>query len=332
MADGILQQRPDFDQAVPTDPVFEQYPSASWSVATVRALVFPVTEISEEGGNRIVLRERPYRDGAKVDDIGSKAKSWTLKAYFENSIEEGFQQNGKPLYPEVLNDLIRSFDQHETGDLVIPTVGKVRARAMSYVRVERNDERDCAAVEFKFVQDNEDNIDATSFTLPTVKSSLNALMASTTFSAHSDAVFSTSLADLNEFAANLVAIANFPSDYLNDIDSQAAIVVGAINRVASAFTSKSNNPKEKARAMLSDPDASWTGRRLVALQDTAARAVAEIRANQPEIIRILIDRPTNIFDVAVEFNQDIGQLIGLNSAFDPLNLPKGAVIRILDAS
>ena len=170
MADGILQQRPDFDQAVPRDPVFEQYPSASWSVGTQVALVFPVTEITEEGGNRIVLRERPYRDGAKVDDIGSKAKSWSLKAIFENTINEGLIQNGQPLYPGVLNELIRSFDQHETGDLIVPTVGKVRARAQSYVRTERNDERDYATVEFKFVQDNEDAIDATSFTLPTVKS------------------------------------------------------------------------------------------------------------------------------------------------------------------
>ncbi len=332
MPDGIAQTRPGFDQvATASDPVFEQYPSASWQVGSARALVFPVTEISEEGGNRIVLRERPYRDGAKVDDIGSKAKSWSLKAYFENSIDEGQQQNGQALYPGVLNALIRSFDQHETGDLIVPTIGKVRARAMSYVRSERSDERDCASVEFKFVQDNEDNIDATSFTLPTVKSSLNALMASTTFSAHSDAVFSTSLADLNEFAAGLVAIANFPSDYLNDVDSQVAIVVGATNRVASAFTSKSNNPKEKARSMLSDPDASRTGRRLVALQDTAARAVAELRANQPEIIRVLIDHPTNIFSIATEFDQDVAKLIGLNSAYDPLNIPNGAVIRILSS-
>lgn len=330
MADGILQQRPDFDQAVPSDPVFEQYPSASWAVASVRSIVFPVVEITEEGGNRIVLRERPYRDGAKVDDIGSKAKSWTVKAYFENTITEGFQQNGKPLYPEVLNDLIRSFDQHETGDLVIPTVGQVRARAVSYVRIERNDERDCAAVEFKFVQDNEDNIDATSFTLPTVKSSLNALTASTTFSAHSDAVFSTSLADLNEFAAGLVAIANFPSDFLNDIDSKVGIMVGAVNRVTNAFTSKSNNPKEKARAMLSDPDASMTGRKLVALQDTSARAAADFRANQPAIIRVVIERDMTIFDAAVEFKQDAQQMIGLNSKFDPFAIPRGATLRILD--
>ncbi len=336
MADGALvgaglTHDANFDRAEASDPVFEQYPSASWAVGTSALIVFPVTEINEEGGNRIVLRERPYRDGAKVDDIGSKAKSWTLRAHFDNTIDEGLQQNGQPLYPAVLNDLIRSFDQHETGDLVVPTIGKVRARAMSYARSERNDERDSASVEFKFVQDNEDNIDATSFTLPTVKSSLNRLMASTTFSAHSDAVFSTNLADLNEYADNLVAIANFPTDYMNDIDSQVAIVVGATNRVVNAFTSKSNNPKTKARAMLSDPDASWTGRRLVALQDTVARAAAEIQSNQPEIIRILIDRPMNIFDVAVEFNQDVEKLIGLNSAFDPLNLPKGAVIRIFDS-
>jgi prophage DNA circulation protein len=331
MADGLIgSKQPNFDAAPPTPPsVFESYPSASWSVPGNATLVFPVQEISEEGGNRIVNRERPYRDGAKIDDVGSKPKMWTFRAYFENSIEEGASKK-LPLYPDVLNALIRSFDTHQTGDLVVPTVGKVRARAMSYRRDEKNDERDAAVVEFKFIQDNEDKVDATAFTLPTVKASLRTLQDSTTFSAQSDATFSSSLADLNEFSDNLVAIANFPGNTMNDIDSQAGIVVGAVNRVATAFTSKSNNPKTKARAMLSDPDASITQRRLVALADTASRARSDLRNNDPPIVTVVLDTTMNIFEVATQFKQDPTKLINLNSGLDLFRILAKTSVRIYD--
>ncbi len=329
MPDGILQQRPDFDQAKPSDPVFEQYPSCSWTVGG-KTIVFPALMITEEGGNRIVNRERPYRDGAKIDDVGSKPKSWTIETLFNNTIEEGSTQNGKALYPAVLNDLVRSFDQHDTGDLVVATVGKVRARAMSYSRVERQDERDSATLELKFIQDNEDKIDATSFTLPTVRGSLQQLTEAAVFSAQSDASFSSSLADLNEFADGLVAIANFPGNTLQDVDSQAGIVVGATNRVLDAFTSKSNNPRIKARNMLSDADASITQRRLTALADTSARARADLRGNQPPIIRVVLDVPMTIFDAAIQFGQDATKLMAINSSLDMLHIPAGAVVRIYD--
>jgi hypothetical protein len=212
----------------------------------------------------------------------------------------------------------------------VPTVGTVRARAISYTRKEVNDDRDAAVLELKFIQDNEDKVDATAFTIPTVKASLRSLKEATTFSAQSDATFSTSLADLNEFADNLEAIANFPNNTLNDIDSQSGIVVGATNRVVSAFTSKSNNPKVKARSMLNDPDSSITQRRLLALQDTAARARADLRGNSPAIIRIVLDTPMSIFEVATQFAQDPVKLIELNSALDLFRIPAKGIVRIFD--
>lgn len=312
------------------DEVFTQYPSASWTVAGT-TYVFPVEGVSETGGNRLVNRERPYRDGAKVDDVGASPVCWSLSCKFSNTVQEG-NSDGAPLYPTVLNNILRSFAKHETGDLVVPTIGKVRARAKSYSRDEKNEERDCAVVKLEFVQDNEDRVDASSFTLPTVRASAKTLAAAATFSAESDGSFDATLADLNTFADQLEAIATYPSDTLQDIDSQAGIVVGAVSRVLNAFTSKSNNPKTKARAMMSDPDSSITQRRLVALQDTAGRARAELRASEPPFVRAIFEVPLTIFDVAAMIGQDAGKLIALNPALDPLNIPANTVVRVYDAS
>ncbi len=309
--------------------VFPQYPPASWKVGSKPELVFPVESIDEDGGNRIVARERPYRDGAKLDDVGSGPKCWSFACTFNNTMKEG-NSEAKPLYPDVLNELIRSFDEHETGDLVVPTVGKIRARAKTYKRSESFETRDTAKVTFTFEQDNEDKVDATAFTLPTVRATVVLQAESTTFSAESDAAFDLTLADLNEFAAGLEAIATFPSDVLGDIDTQAGIVVAATNRVLNAFTSKSNNPKEKARSMLSDPDGSVTQRKLVQLQDTAWRARAELRNNMPPVVRQIFDVPFTIFDVASRLGQDAAKLIEINPSLDPLYIPAGTVVRVFD--
>src|SRR5262245_15019791 len=105
---------------------FEDYEVCSWKVGQRSGtLKFPVSSIQESGGNRIVERNRPYRNGAKLDDVGSNATKWTIEAVFENSImegEKGLDQNVL-LYPNVLNAVLDSFRIHGTGDLVIPTRG-----------------------------------------------------------------------------------------------------------------------------------------------------------------------------------------------------------------
>jgi hypothetical protein len=100
----------------PLDDVFEGYPVGSWTAENAATIAFPVEDIGESGGNRIIERERPYRDGAKLDDTGRKATQFTMVCKFENTITEpGLEINGlKNLYPDVLNDLIASFGIHKT--------------------------------------------------------------------------------------------------------------------------------------------------------------------------------------------------------------------------
>ncbi|HZL96151.1 MAG TPA: DNA circularization N-terminal domain-containing protein, partial [Vicinamibacterales bacterium] len=106
------------------DEIFPRYPPASWQVPGRALITFLVEDIQEDGGNRLVAHERPYRDGAKHDDTGSRAKRWAITSpSYNDHTEEGVEQNQ---YPAVLNALIDSFDVHETGTLTLPTRGAVR--------------------------------------------------------------------------------------------------------------------------------------------------------------------------------------------------------------
>jgi len=306
--------------------VFEQYPIASWKVGSLPELKFPVLSISETGGNRIVQRERPYRDGAKLDDTGSKAKGWQLTVLFDNGIEEEGLDPSTPLYPTILNELIASFDIHETGDLVVPTRGRVRCRAETYQRDETEGERDEARVVFTFTADNEDNVGAQQFEQMTINASAVRLAEQTTFSATSEGMWSTSLEDLNEFASELEGIANFPGDTVSNIDSQCGIVVGAANRVGRAFTREN----EKNRNLMNDPELSMTQRKLEETKDMASRARAEAYKGRPRMVPFFVEGDTDLFSIAASVGQSSIDLMEINPGQDAFTVRKGTVIKVLE--
>lgn len=307
--------------------VFEQYPVGTWKVGSLPALKFPVISIQETGGNRIVERERPYRDGAKLDDTGSKAKKWVLKVQFENSIVEEGLDGTKLLYPDVLNELIASFDIHETGDLTVPTRGMVRARAESYSRDEVQDDRDGATVTFTFCEDNEDNVGNQQFEQLNIDASARRLSEQTVFSATSEGMWSTSLADVNEFASELEGFANFPGDTVADIDSQASIVIGATNRVGRAFSRET----EENNNLLNDPELSMTQRKLEETKDMAGRSRGEARQGRPRPVPFFVNGDTDLFTIASRLGQLPEDLISINPGVDPLFVPARSVVNVLEA-
>jgi prophage DNA circulation protein len=307
--------------------VFPKYPIASWEVIGSPRLAFPVVSVSESGGNRLVERERPYRDGAKLDDTGSKAKRWELTVLFHNSIEEpGLEVNGgQALYPNTLNSLIDTFELHRTGDLVVPTRGLVRARAAEYRRQEDADNPDSATVTFTFVEDNEDSVDIASFTAPTANADAARLGEQTTFDAQSIGLDSLSLADLNEFAAGLESLANAPGDLLVDLDSQAAIVIGAVNRVAAAFS----HPSQEGRDLLDDPESSRTHRKLERLKQIASDSEARSSRGRPRTTTVVVSEDSSLFRVSAALKQSFDDLLVINPRLvNPLFIPAGTPINV----
>lgn len=311
--------------------VFEQYEVCSWKVGQRQGVLrFPVGSIQETGGNRIVERNRPYRDGAKLDDVGSNATRWTVEAIFENSImenEPGLDQ-ARVLYPTILNEVIDSFRIHGTGDLVLPTRGKVRARAESYTRLEAEAERDYCKLSLVFVEDNEDNVDAQKFEQRSVNASARKLTETTEFDAQSEGAWNTSLADLREFGSELEGLANFPGNTRNDLDSQAAIVVSTTNSVVR--TSQNAAGQNDGYDPLGDPETSRTQRKLEETKDLAGRSRANPRNGRRRLVPFLVEAGTDLFTLAATLGQAATDLLDVNPALNPDFVPKGSVIRVFE--
>ena len=312
--------------ATESEHLFEGMAVCSWKVDGGRSLAFPIRNVVERGGNRLVKRKRPYRDGAKLDDTGSDDTEWSMDALFNNSIEESGLDLKTPLYPTVLDELIASFRVHKTGTLTLPTRGDVRVRVASFVRTEVESARDSAILSLTFAEDNEDFINAQSFQPRSVNASMGRVVEAATFSAQSDGVWNGKLSDLRELGANLEAIANFPGNTVSDVDSQVNIVVGTTNSVLNAFLREDTSNK----ALLADPKMHRTQRRLEETRDIASRARGNARNGRPSLTSFVVAGACTIFDIAAQTSQSAEDLIDVNPGL-PYIIPAGTRINIFGA-
>lgn len=306
-------------------PLFEQLPVASWTVKG-RSIAFPVQVVQQMGANRLIERERPYRDGAKLDDTGSKARKWAVDAIFQNTVQEpGLETNGSDLYPGALNEMIALFDIHETGDLVLPTIGKVRARAGDYTRVERYDTRDAAILTFNFIEDNEDNIDFRSIEAPSPKANAKRLALATEFDEQSAEVWDFNTRSLNTLVSEIEGTVNTPFALLQQAQQTSTQVRHAAERLTRAFS----RPGVRGREALGLTRGHRVQRRLVEQQDLAGRAVLESQGGRPKLISVVVTRPISLMALASVLRQSVDDLIAANPGLeDPNYLRAGTAVLV----
>src|SRR6185503_9116702 len=86
-----------------------------------------------EGG--VVERNRPFRKGAKLNNLSRRKFIWTIDVLFFNGSEKpGISPTDT--YPNICNDFCASTKIEKTGTLILGTRGPVRAQLKSYRRTE----------------------------------------------------------------------------------------------------------------------------------------------------------------------------------------------------
>lgn len=305
--------------------VFAGLAAAVWEVNGA-SVTFAVTKITEEGGNRLVKRQRPYRNGAKVDNTGNKETVYRVETVWNNSIfEDGIQQN-PVLYPLELNAMIDACLAGVTGNLTLPTRGKRRCQAESWSRTEDNEERDTARVSFTFTEDNEDNVDAQAFVQPSVRATARASTDSANFALESTGSFTQLMEDLENASTDLQDAIAAPGEALQDVDQKVARVVRLVDNIERQFIVTD----QAGRDRLNDPD-SWAAvRQLRGLRDRSVVAADEKSSTLPRIIEVTYDRARSLFDIAVELGQDPTALMNINTVENVLLIPARDTVRVFE--
>lgn len=312
------------------DPVFRAYPTAKWEVGG-KTWTFAVEQLAEGRSNRLAKHRRLYRDGARIDGTGANERTWEISTSFFNDGDQEGGIDGAAQYPDNVNGICDSFDTHETGTLTLPTRGPRRCCAESYSRTEKSGERDAAECRFLWVEDSEDDDAVAAYQEPSAKTLVRPASDEAVAACEAAGVVSEDLASLADLANDLVAMAEFPGEFVADMDAKGRALVARAEAVEQAFAQAGTEGVNEAVTLLADPGSSLAGRRLRELGDTAARVAGDVAGGGVRVVGRTFSTTLSIFDIATELGQRAPELMTLNSSLPDLyEIPAGTVVRVFD--
>jgi hypothetical protein len=309
--------------------IFARQSPISWEAKGKSRLYFPGEELEEDYKNRIARHRRMYRDGARLDDTGSNERVWVIRSFFHNENEDpAVQQQGKPLYPNVADELCESFRVHETGTLILPSTGPVRARAESYKR------NGCAFI-LLFVEDNEDDAGAAQFSKPSIGTvgpqQVEALMTELDGAGWGGG----DIADIFEEVAGTLSLYPAPEIVIADeFVSTTERLIDACEDVAATFEDRYTNPSGNLETRENSfqqpgPEQHRLMRRLSRLVDTAHASIANVRVKLGSRRVVTFPNTVSFFDVAVETGTPFPELVKANPGLNPFEIPPNTPVIVI---
>lgn len=277
-------------------------------------------DVGEDGALRVAERARPWQPGVKLDETGPDGDRFQLQFCFHNNLEEPDVDNGKPMWPDVLEDLITQFKTGKTATLNLPWKRGLRVKPLTWSRKATSDRhRGGELLTANFKTDNEDTFDREAFVRPSVTSTLQQKVEAAVFDAESEGAYHPSMADIRQFASELTALIQSPSEQLTAVITTASQLHAAAAQVLNA-------PQD---AHMSSPNGSLLRIRMYEIQDLARQASSDARSRQRRTSLYVPQRNTTIWRIAVEVGQDAEELIELNGDMEDLNdIPKDTLVRI----
>lgn len=124
--------------------------------ASFAEIAFPTTEVSVTGGLRHHIHEYPFSPGGQPEKLGRRLYIIRMEAWF-HELTGIASANYPDLWPGGLKKLRTVLESGETKDLVVPTIGTVRAFATAWTQkfVAAN-ALDGEKVSLEFCEDSED--------------------------------------------------------------------------------------------------------------------------------------------------------------------------------
>lgn len=288
---------------------------ASWVPDDGDEILFPVLSREKQSGNRLVKRTRPYRPGTKLDDTGEKEDTFSVVALFCNEIDEPRLGSETDLWPDRINLLDAALRSKVTGTLHLPWERNIRCRPETWTRSADTSIRNAERMSITFVRDNEDTLNPSEIT-EWFGGSTSRTVEEAEFDAESLGEWDGDFSELTELAADLEGLANAPGEMLADVESKASQVQRAAESIESTLG-------------LSDPESAPVQRKLLEIRDSSARASAQSRTSRPRVVSRSFAHDTDIYTVAAETGNRVGDLIALNAKLeDPTYIPAGTIVQV----
>lgn len=114
--------------------------------ASFDGVAFACKQTSDTNERALALYEYPHRDGADIDDLGKKGRSFALTAIIWE--KDGDEVN----YEMRLQELLFSLDRTGAGDFVHPVYGAIKAQVQRYLVRHVEDRPDYVEIDITFLE------------------------------------------------------------------------------------------------------------------------------------------------------------------------------------
>jgi hypothetical protein len=284
---------------------------------------FTAQQVAENGANRIAPRNRPFRQGAKLDFVGSKADTYVLDCMWHPDVDEPDLNDGEARWPDAVQSFIDDLKTGATGTLNLPWKRGIRVKATEWSRVESAVEhRGGAIVRVTFVEDNEDSLDRQAVELVSVKATIGRQVEAAQFDMESEGMDLFAIADVVALAEDVVGLLNFPGDVAG-----ALFTAGAALRRACKITLDAFSSGDDGRDQMNDPQGSSARRKLLELLELGARAVSEGRPRPTRVMTF--QRVRDIWSIATEIDQKARDLMTINEQIEDFAfIPAATPVRV----
>jgi prophage DNA circulation protein len=116
---------------------------------------FPVSECVLSGGIRHHVHEYPHTPGGDTEPMGRKLYTIRMKAFFLDVPGSKLNKEFPDLYPTTLQILRTAFEEEKVADLLIPTVGTIKARAVNWTQTMSSGNLSGENVDLEFLEEYE---------------------------------------------------------------------------------------------------------------------------------------------------------------------------------
>jgi hypothetical protein len=306
------------------------------------ALLIAAREVGEDGGLRVVERVRPWQPGAKLDETGPMPDVFTLGVYFNADISEPeLDTQGIPIWPDLLEALVRQFKTGRTATLHLPWKRGLRVKPLTWQRrAAADDNRGGETLSVTFKQDNEDALDREAFEAVAVKANVKRAAEEAVFALEQDGMSAAAAdslrsvsnfgglgdpgANIVELAASLADLINQPNEFAQAIAVQAQRLRRAGKLLMTAYSSG-----DEGRDQMNGPEGASARAKLLALLELAANAEAEALASLPRTRGYTAQRRTTIWLIATELRQNARELMSINSDVEDFSyIEQGTSVKV----
>jgi prophage DNA circulation protein len=281
-------------------------------------IIFPVIETTVMGGQRNHVHEYPHVDGGDIEKLGRKPYIIRMVAWF-HELEGVAALNYPDLWPGGLKRLRQLLESGSTEDLVVPTLGTIRAFPTAWtLRYVIAQAIDGEKAELEFVEDqegafgNEMELAANSLAEAAVTFDLEAELRAYLGKERKPGLFES----INDAVNSVLAIRD-------QAGAQASLVASKI-----AFVQSLCEEAERTVDFLGGADAAPLATALRNLWNTSADLAAKVGGSEETLLYTVPER-TTIDALAMRLygkTEKVGSLLKKNAFRDPYAIEAGTQV------